>query len=167
MSVPHAKVIINPVAGAYATRRKWPRISRHLVESGLSFDHQYTEGVGHATEIAREATGDGYHYLVAVGGDGTVNEVANGILSSAGASTAGASTAGASTATLGVVNTGTGSDFARSIGIPRHYGGACSSLVNGQTSLIDVGVVQYQSQGQSLRRFFVNAAGIGFDAAAA
>lgn len=157
MSVPHAKVIVNPVAGAYATRRKWPRISRQLVESGLSFDHQYTECVGHATEIAREAAGDGYRYLVAVGGDGTVNEVVNGILSSA----------GASTATLGVVNTGTGSDFARSIGIPRHYAGACSSLVNGQTSLIDVGVVEYQSQGQSLRRFFVNAAGIGFDAAAA
>ena len=80
MSVPHAKVIVNPVAGAYSTRRKWPLISQRLRDAGLSFDHEYTEGVGHAIELARAAASDGYRYLVAVGGDGTVNEVANGIL---------------------------------------------------------------------------------------
>ena len=155
MSIPHAKVIVNPVAGAYSTRRKWPRISRLLRHVGLSFDYEYTEGVGHAIELARAAAGDGYRYLVAVGGDGTVNEVANGILHST----------GASNTTLGVVSTGTGSDFARSVGIPRHYVSACSCLTSWRRSLIDVGVVEYRSKGQSLQRFFVNAAGIGFDAA--
>jgi len=155
MSIPYAKVIVNPVAGAYSTRRKWPRISKLLRLVGLSFDYEYTEGVGHAIELARAAASDGYRYLVAVGGDGTVNEVANGILHS---------TNSADTI-LGIVSTGTGSDFVRSVGIPRDYTRACSFLTSSRRSLIDVGVVEYRSKGQSLRRFFVNAAGVGFDAA--
>jgi len=155
MSIPHAKVIVNPVAGAYSTRRKWPRISMLLRHIGLSFDYEYTEGVGHAIELARAAASDGYRYLVAVGGDGTVNEVANGILYST----------GSSNTALGIVSTGTGSDFVRSIGVPRDYVSACSSLTSPRRLLIDVGVVEYKSKGQSLQRFFVNAAGVGFDAA--
>ena len=151
----HTKVIVNPVAGAYSTRRKWPIINKLLKRIGLSFDFEYTEGVGHAIELARVAASDGYRYLVAVGGDGTVNEVANGILHSTGAT---------STA-LGIVSTGTGSDFARSVGIPRDYATACSTLTSSSRLSIDVGVVEYQSKGQTLRRFFVNAAGVGFDAA--
>ena len=156
MSIPRAKVIVNPVAGANSTYRKWPRISRLLRHVGLSFDYEYTEGVGHAIELARSAVGNGYRYLVAVGGDGTINEVANGILHSS----------DASNMALGVISTGTGSDFARSVGIPRHYINACSSLTSARKLLIDIGVVEYRSKGQSLQRFFVNAAGIGFDAAA-
>jgi YegS/Rv2252/BmrU family lipid kinase len=153
--MPRAKVIINPVAGASSTRRKWPRISRLLKHIGLSFDYEYTEGVGHAIELARVAASDGYRYLVAVGGDGTVNEVANGILRST----------NASSTSLGVISTGTGSDFARSMGLPRHYLNACSALTHGQKALIDVGIVEYQHKGQTQQRYFVNAAGIGFDAA--
>ncbi len=154
MSIPYAKVIVNPVAGAYSTRRKWHRISNLLRHVGLSFDYEYTEGVGHAIELARAAASDGYRYLVAVGGDGTVSEVANGILHST----------NSSDTILGVVSTGTGSDFVRSVGIPRNYTSACSFLTSSRRLLIDVGVVEYQSKGQSLRRFFVNAAGVGFDA---
>jgi YegS/Rv2252/BmrU family lipid kinase len=157
MPVPRVKVIVNPAAGARSTLRKWPRISRLLKHVGLTFDYQYTEGVGHAIELAREATGDGYRYLVAVGGDGTVHEVANGILH----------TAGPDDVALGLISTGTGSDFARSTGIPRHYINACSTLTNWRQSTVDIGVVEHKSQGQSQRRFFINAAGIGFDAAAA
>lgn len=149
------KVIVNPVAGAYSTRRKWRVISGLLKRIGLSFDFEYTEGVGHAIELARAAASDGYRCLVAVGGDGTVNEVANGILYSTNAP---------STA-LGVVSTGTGSDFARSAGIPRDYATACSALTSSRRLPIDVGVVEYQREGQTLQRFFVNAAGAGFDAA--
>jgi diacylglycerol kinase (ATP) len=155
MPVSHVKVIVNPVAGAYSTRRKWPLISRLLKRIGLSFDFQYTEGVGHAIELARAAASDGYQCLVAVGGDGTVNEVANGILYSTGA---------AKTA-LGIISTGTGSDFVRSAGIPRDYPHACSALTSPKRLVIDVGVIEYQSKGQTLQRFFVNAAGVGFDAA--
>ncbi len=154
MSIPYAMVIVNPVAGAYSTRRKWFRISRLLKHIGLSFDYKYTEGVGHAIELAKEAAIDGYQYVVAVGGDGTAHEVANGILRST----------GAGNTSLSIISTGTGSDFARSVGISRNYCSACSSLAGQRKLLIDVGVVEYQSKGQSLQRFFVNAAGVGFDA---
>lgn len=156
MSVPRAKVIVNPAAGANSTRRKWPQLSRLLNHAGLSYDHDYTEGAGHAIELARTAAADGYRYLVAVGGDGTVNEVANGILHSG----------DEDDIALGVVSTGTGSDFARSAGIPRDYVSACSSLTGSRRLKIDVGVVEYRKNGQASQRFFVNAAGIGFDAAA-
>jgi diacylglycerol kinase (ATP) len=155
MSVLPAKVIVNPVAGAYSTRRKWPIISNLLKRVGLSFDFEYTEGVGHAIELARLAASDGYRYLVAVGGDGTVNEVANGILYST----------NAATTALGIVSTGTGSDFIRSVGISRDYAAACSTLTSPRRRSIDVGVIEYQSKGKTLERFFINAAGVGFDAA--
>jgi len=155
MSVLPAKVIVNPAAGAFSTRRKWPVISRLLNHIGLPFDFEYTEGVGHAIELARLAASDGYRYLVAVGGDGTVNEVANGILHST----------NASTTALGIVSTGTGSDFIRSVGISRDYTTACSALTGSRRLSIDVGVVEYQSKGQTLERYFINAAGVGFDAA--
>ncbi len=154
MSLPHAKVIVNPVAGANATRRKWPHIHKLLRRSGLSFDYAHTEGVGHAIELARAAASSGYRFLVAVGGDGTVNEVANGILS----------VAGSRETVIGVINTGTGSDFVRSAGIPRNYTHSCCCLTGSRRRLIDVGVVQYRKDGQTLRRFFINTAGVGFDA---
>lgn len=148
------KVIINPVAGANSTHRKWPHIHRLLKHIGLSFDHQHTEGVGHAIELARAATSDGYRRLVAVGGDGTVNEVTNGILTAA----------GSERASLGVVNTGTGSDFVRMLGIPRDYARGCRCLTSQRRRLIDVGIVRCLKDGQPVSRFFVNAAGVGFDA---
>jgi diacylglycerol kinase (ATP) len=151
------KVIVNPVAGAYSTRRKWPIISKILERIGLHFDFQYTEGVGHAIELARIAASDGYRFLVAVGGDGTVNEVANGILYST----------NTKKTALGIISTGTGSDFIRSVGISRDYATACSALTSSKRLSIDVGVVEYQSKGQTLQRFFINAAGVGFDAAVA
>jgi diacylglycerol kinase (ATP) len=157
MSIPQAKVIVNPVAGASTTYRKWPRISRFLRHIGLPFEYQYTEGVGHAIELARVAASDGCRFLVAVGGDGTVNEVANGILSSK----------DLSGASIGIISTGTGGDFVRSAGIPRNYIKACSSLTSARRRLIDVGVVEYQRAGQTLKRFFINSAGVGFDAAVA
>ena len=155
-AVPHAKVIINPAAGANKTYKKWPQLNQLLSSIGLSFDHQYTEGAGHAIELAHEAASDGYRYLVAVGGDGTINEVANGILNSS----------NTKEVSLGVVSTGTGSDFARSTGIPIDSVNACSALTSTKRMMIDTGIVEYHKNGEKTQRYFVNAAGIGFDAAA-
>ena len=152
MSVPYAKVVVNPVAGGCSIGREWPRISRQLRDVGLSFDHEFTKGAGHATEIARRAADTGYRCLVAVGGDGTVNEVANGILCSA----------HSGNTTLGIVGFGTAGSFARSLGIAQDYVGACSLLIRQGRVLIDVGVVQCWSQGRPLERFFVNVADVGF-----
>lgn len=153
MAEPQIKVIINPAAGAYSTRRKWPRISQWLKKVGLLFDQVFTEEMGHAIELARTAVSDGYRRIVAVGGDGTVNEVVNGVLAS-----------GSSEVAVGVISTGTGSDFIRSVGIPRDCNSACACLTGQRSLKIDIGVVEYQSRGQTVRRFFVNAAGVGFDA---
>ena len=154
MSVPYAKVIVNPAAGGYSIRRKWPRIRRQLRDIGLSFDYAYTEGVGHAIELARTAADSGCRYLIAVGGDGTVNEVANGILCST----------GSGNTILGIVSAGTACSFARSVGIPQGYIDACSLLTGQRRLLIDVGVVEYTSEGQYLQRFFVNEASVGLSA---
>ena len=108
MLMSHARVIVNPVAGGYSTRRKWPRISKRLKYGGLSFDYEYTDGVGHAIELARVAASGGYRYIVVVGGGGTVNEVANGILR----------LTGSGSIILGIKSTGTACSFVRSVGIP-------------------------------------------------
>lgn len=150
----HAKVIVNPAAGANLTRRKWPDIRSMLKTAGISFEYQFTESKGHAIELAREAASDGYRFLVAVGGDGTVHEVANGILE----------TGNPGETDLGIISTGTGSDLSRTIGLSTDYNRACSTLNSPRRMVIDAGLVEYRFQGQPRQRYFVNSAGIGFDA---
>jgi diacylglycerol kinase (ATP) len=149
-----AKVIVNPAAGANSTHRKWPGIKNCLKNLGISFDFQFTEGKGHGITLAKAAADEGYRYLVAVGGDGTIHEVANGILQ----------TRNPSETSLGVICTGTGSDLSRSIGIPQHYHETCSWLKSNRRMVIDVGSVEYTDHGKRCQRFFVNSAGIGIDA---
>lgn len=152
MSVPYAKVIVNPVAGGCSVRRQWPQICKQLNNIGLSFDYEFTKGIGHATQLARRAVEIGYPCLVVVGGDGTVNEVANGILSS---------TRPASTI-LGILSAGSACSFAHSMGIAKDLVGACSLLIGNRRAVIDVGVVKYHRRGQLQQRYFVNVADVGF-----
>jgi len=84
MSVQYARAIVNPAAGGHSVYREWPRINKYLINKGLLLDYVYTEDIGHATELARAAANTDYRYIIAVGGDGTVNEVVNGILNSTG-----------------------------------------------------------------------------------
>ncbi|MFH1382626.1 MAG: diacylglycerol kinase family protein [Chloroflexota bacterium] len=156
MSVPHARVIVNPVAGAYSVRKEWPRISQQLHAVGLSFDHVFTAGAGHAVELARLAADSGYRYIIAVGGDGTVNEVVNGLLNSI----------GSHNTILGILNFGTAGSFARSLGIAQDVG-ACSHLTEQRRVSIDVGLVKCWRQGQPIESFFINVADVGFGSAVA
>jgi diacylglycerol kinase (ATP) len=151
----NTKFIVNPVAGANTSHKKWQLIISLLKHLGIHFDYQYTEGAGHAIELAKNAAFDGYGRIVAVGGDGTVNEVANGILGSV----------NPQDTLLGVISTGTGSDFIRSAGIPRDYVKACSNLTGSHSITVDAGIVECQKKGKTVRRYFVNTAGIGLDAA--
>jgi len=148
-----AKIIVNPAAGCGSTGRKWTRIREYLTRSGLAFDFTHTECRGHAMELAREAALAGYKMVVASGGDGTLNEVVNGLMDSGNAG---------STA-LGVLNTGTGCDFARFLGVSRDYRQACLHLINPRIIKSDVGVVEYKKNGETVRRFFISAAGFGMD----
>jgi diacylglycerol kinase family enzyme len=148
------KVIVNPFARGGSTRNKWPHISELLRDAGLSFDHEFTEGVGHGTQLAREAVAKGYELVIAVGGDGTVNEVVNGLVGET----------GKSGATLGIISMGTGVDSARSLGIPRDYVQACRLLANPKRRVIDLGAVEYVAGSERVQRLFFNTAGLGFDA---
>jgi diacylglycerol kinase (ATP) len=117
-----------------------------------------TSGPGDAVALARGAAADGADVVIAVGGDGTVNEVANGLL-----------TAPVAPPTLGILPAGSGSDFVRSLGIPRHAAAALRVLADGRRRRIDVGriVCAPLAAGASpgpITRFFVNIAGCGASA---
>jgi YegS/Rv2252/BmrU family lipid kinase len=154
MSPLHAKVIVNPTSGARAAQRKWPRIKALLEDIGLSFDSELTQEPMQAMELAREAANRGYDLVVAVGGDGTVNEVVNGLMGPDGK-------AGAD---LGVIRAGTANDFARNLDLPRNLERNCQMMVSPRRMEVDVGVVECVKEGQTRQRFFVNVSGAGFDA---
>lgn len=148
------KVIVNPIAGAGRTVRKWPQIMGLLKNIGLSFEYDLTEASGHAIELAKSAAKKGYELVVSVGGDGTINEIVNGLYNAG----------NIRDVTLGIISTGVGSDFIRTIGIPRSYKEACQRLMNSRKLVVDLGVVEYVNNGEVSKRLFVNFAGLGFDA---
>jgi len=154
MSSPYVKVIINPVAGAGRTRRIWPRLMSLFKGSGLRFEYSLTEAPKHAIELAKAAARDGYDTVVSVGGDGTINEIVNGLYASG----------NIREVALGIVSTGTGSDYIRTVGVPRRYEDACHCLLNPQKRTVDLGVVEYTDKGKLVERLFVNFSGFGFDA---
>lgn len=150
----YAKVIVNPAAGAGGTARKWPHILDLLKSLGLRFEYDLTEAPGHAIELARDAAEKGYEQVVSVGGDGTINEVVNGLYNAG----------NIGEVVLGIISTGTGGDYIRTIGLPRSYPEMCRCLMNPRRLTVDLGVVEYMNGGDMVQRLFVNFAGLGFDA---
>jgi len=148
------KLIVNPAAANGAVGKNWPRIRDFLQAEGASFDAVLTEEPGHATRLARQALDDGFRTIVAVGGDGTVNEVINGLVVEG--------TVDPEVA-LGIIPWGTGADFTRTLGIPRDYVGACRHLLRSQPRPVDLGKVTCLREGRQVERYFINAAGLGFD----
>ena len=153
-SLSRTKVIVNPIAGAGRTAKKWPQIMGLMKGIGLRFEYDLTEAPGHAIELAKSAAKKGYELVVSVGGDGTINEVVNGLYNAG----------NIKEVTLGIVSTGAGADYIRTIGTPRHFINACHRLTNPRNLAVDLGVVEYLSNGQITKRLFVNFAGLGFDA---
>jgi diacylglycerol kinase (ATP) len=152
--VARMRVIVNPAAGAGKTIKKWPQIMGFMKSLGLDFVHDITEAPGHAIELAKSAVKKGCEMVVSVGGDGTIHEIVNGLYEAGG---------GANVA-VGIVNTGTGADYIRTIGVPRRYKEACQCLLSSGRRTVDLGVVEYTKGGHRKKRLFVNFAGIGFDA---
>ena len=146
---PPVLVILNPRAGA--ARRLDREVARALEARGVSFRLQRTEAPGHATGLAEEAARAGLRAVVAVGGDGTVHEVANGLLAAA--------PEGAGTTALGVVPAGTGNDFAKQIEGVRGRERAYDVIAGGRVRRFDVGLATWAGG----REHFVNGAGTGID----
>ncbi len=152
------QLIINPASARGKMKNRWHLVEETLRAENFPFDAVFTERHEHATELARRAVEAGYDLIVAVGGDGTLNEVANGMLAVGGKPIN-------PNAALGVITSGTGGDFARSAGIPRDTLAAAQHLARAtQTRSLDVGEMIYSRNGQETRRYFVNVAGMGFDA---
>lgn len=146
-------LIVNPRSAKGATGRNWPRLRKALRRILPPFDVHITKHSGDAMEFAAGAAAR-YETLVAVGGDGTINEVANGICQSG------------AQAALGILPRGTGSDLVRTLGIPHGFPEAAQLLARGNRRRIDLGKATFLApDGRVQSRWFVNAAEVGFGAA--
>jgi diacylglycerol kinase (ATP) len=148
------KIIANPVAGSGTGARAIPQIEQLLRKHDLDFDIVRTQRSWHGAELAREAAAAGWDVIVAAGGDGTANEVINGLME--------ARQAGLHSAALGVLCIGRGNDFAHGVGVPYDLEQACQVLVEDHRRTIDVGRVTGGQYPQG--RYFGNCVGVGFDA---
>jgi len=149
-------IVVNPNAGSRKINRDWPEIKKLLSEAGLGFGFVFTEGPSHAIKLVNEAILNGERNFIAVGGDGTFNEVANGIFSQ--------NKINHDEFTLAAIPVGTGNDWGRMFGIPADYKQAIDIILKGDTFVQDVGKVLYHDNDTSKTRYFVNVAGMGFDA---
>jgi diacylglycerol kinase (ATP) len=148
------KIIVNPIAGRGGGVRAAPQVEALLRGYGLDFDLVRTRQPWQAADLARQAVADGYGCVVAVGGDGTSNEVLNGLMR--------AKFEGVGTCAMGILCVGRGNDFAYGVGIPQDLDMACNVLAQGHRRWIDVGWVAGGLFPEG--RFFGNGVGIGFDA---
>jgi len=148
------KIIANPTAGGGAGERAIPQIERLLTKHSLDFDIVCTKQSWHAAELARGAVIAECDVIVAVGGDGTSNEVINGLME--------AKQAGKHSFAMGVLSVGRGNDFAHGVGVPHDLEHACQVLVENHRRPIDIGRVVGGMYPQG--RYFGNCVGVGFDA---
>jgi len=135
--------ILNPHAGSGKIKRDLAdQIDHYISPSGYSYEFAFTVEAGDATKIARQAVNEGFNMIVAVGGDGTVNEVANGLIHSEGQ--------------LGIIPMGSGNGIARSLNLPLTTVECIQFLLSPTIITIDVGLVNH--------KHFIGVSGLGFDA---
>lgn len=143
-------VIVNPSSASGTTGEAWPQIASDLRSQFGPFRPLFTKNRGDAVVLAAEAARKGAKLIVACGGDGTISEVANGILSSG------------KDAELGILPSGTGGDFKRTLEIPAQARAAARVLRTGRTVKIDVGRVSFiDHEGAEVMRYFVGVASCG------
>jgi diacylglycerol kinase (ATP) len=149
-----ALLIYNPASGRRRERRaeKIARAAQILRAAGIQAEVSPTTGSGSAIHQAQEAVARGFDTVVACGGDGTVNEVLNGLMLAGG------------DATLGVIPLGSGNLIATDVGLPRHTEAAARCLLRSQPRELHPGVINYQTKAGPEQRWFIVAAGVGADA---
>ncbi len=136
-------LIVNKIAGNGGCGQKYLGVANYFQSAGINFTPMFTEKPGHATELARQAVQSGYEAVVSMGGDGTLNEVVNGVAGSG--------------VILGFIPAGSGNDFGRTFGVSsRDTVGACKVIARAKVQEINIGRVG--------ERHFINIAGAGFDA---
>ena len=155
-------VVLNPIAGHGAALKMFPQVESALRDAGVEFDVAHTCAALHAVQIGKDAPGQGYERVVAVGGDGIAHEVMNGLMQ--------ASNEG-ETIALGIIPLGTGNDFIKSFppgadaGQDTHdWRAAIPRIASGKTALVDVGKItgDVAVAGQSNPQYFTNGTDVGF-----
>lgn len=141
MSRKRARLIYNPTSGREEMRRRLPDILQKLEQGGIETSCHATTGEGDATLAAAEAAECDYDLIIAAGGDGTLCEVINGLAGKE------------NRPPLGIIPVGTTNDFARAMGIPKHWEYACELIIQQYTREIDVG--------KANNKYFINIAGGG------
>ena len=148
------KFILNPRAGRKGIRRKiLATVNKILASSTLAYHIELTQCKGDGTRIAREALAEGYDLMVAIGGDGTINEVASALIHTP--------------TLLGIIPTGSGNALAHELGLPMHISGAVRLITEkkGRVKELDVGWLPDLSAGPAQAgRYFLSTLGIGYDA---
>ena len=143
-------VVVNPVAGSGRMRRVWPAAREALTRHFGDLIDEETGAVGEASLFAHKLALEGAEIVIAAGGDGTISEVADGLLRAGGASQ------------LGIMPAGTGSDFARGFGLDGDIEAAAARIASGTTRTIDAGCVNYvDGHGALASRYFINISSLG------
>lgn len=149
-------LIINPAAGGQKTARKWTTIQKAFEDAKIPFTFTKSTHKKHATQLAIEAIAAGYRKLIAIGGDGTNNEVINGIMQQ--------KTVPSHEIIYTLLPVGTGNDWVKTHQIPRQLSKWIDMLQKENTTIQDIGLATYMNSGQKGERFFTNIAGLAYDA---
>ncbi len=149
-------VIVNPNAGSRKCEKDWPKISKILDKEGFKYETLITSKRYDAVRFTREHIPLGYHKLLIVGGDGTLNEAVNGIFLQTAVPT--------TEVLLSMLPVGTGNDWGKMYQIPTKYEEAIEVIKRGNTFVQDVGKVTFYQEKLKKTRYFLNVAGLGYDA---
>jgi diacylglycerol kinase (ATP) len=144
-------VIVNPRSGGGLSDKRWAKLVGPISDGLGPFDTRFTEARGDGRRISREEAQAGRPLVIALGGDGTISEVADGLLDAGGGPA------------LGIIPRGTGGDFRRALDLPQDLGAAARLIRDGQLRTIDAGRVTFTGHdGQPITQHFVNVASFGF-----
>ena len=148
-------VIVNPAAGNGKGKRDWDKISALLHGNKIDFEVKFSKCQNDSISIAKEAAMFGFRKFIVVGGDGTLNEVLNGIIV--------ANVCRADEFTLALIPVGTGNDWGRMFSIPIDYKKAIDIVCKEKTMLHDIGLIKFCEGDKDVERYFINIAGVGFE----
>jgi diacylglycerol kinase (ATP) len=148
-------IIVNPAAGSGKAGRKWPALEKQIADLVAIGSIQYTQYKGHATELAQIAIAEGARYILAVGGDGTIHEVLNGVMQQ--------KTIPTQAITLALFPIGTGNDWIKTHGIPKRHDQWFDYFKNGRARSHSAGRIAYQTDEGPAVRYFWNVAGLSYD----
>jgi YegS/Rv2252/BmrU family lipid kinase len=148
-------VIVNPNAGNGRGEKDWGKISELLKKENISYCVYFTERKGHAIELSLESISTGFRKIITVGGDGTLNEVLNGVFLN--------KICPPADIVLSLIPVGTGNDWGRMFGIPLDYVRSVKIIRENKRMLHDVGHISFYDGNDKKERYFINIAGLGFE----